>query len=327
MESTRTEKLPPPPGIISSIQAGFDVIAARISVILLPLLLDLFIWLGPRLRVDKLFSPLLAEMSTAWYGSGLSAVQAAEAIRMYQETLPRINLLWLLRTYPIGVSMLRMESFLTPLGEPLVLQASALNLILWFLALTLAGWIGGGLYFRSVAGVINVSENTQPVRLVHAVLQTVMLSTLWLILAIVILGPLIMLLTLLFQFSEFLANIAFLFLSLVSMWVIVPLFFWPHGIFLKRQNFITSIISSLQMTRFTLPTSSMFVLTIFLLSMGLNFLWTRPNEDSWMTLVGIFGHAFVSTALLASSFIYYRDMTAWLQNVIDRLKSGTPRQA
>jgi len=327
MESTRTEKLPPPPGIISSIQAGFDVIAARISVILLPLLLDLFIWLGPRLRLDRLFSPLLSEMSTAWYGSGISAAEAAEAIQMYQETLPRINLFWLLRTYPIGVSMLSKETILTPLGEPLILQVTALNLILWLLLLTLAGWIGGGLYFRSVAGLINVADNAQPVRVLHAILQTVMLSILWLILSIVIVGPLIMMLTLLFQVSEFLANIAFLFLSLLSMWVIVPLFFWPHGIFLRKQNFITSIVSSVQMTRFTLPTSSMFVLTIFLLSMGLNFLWTRPSEDSWMTLVGIFGHAFVSTALLAGSFIYYRDMTAWLQNVIDRLKTNTPRQA
>jgi len=116
-------------------------------------------------------------------------------------------------------------------------------------------------------------------------------------------------------------------LSLVSMWVIVPLFFWPHGVFLKRQNFLTSIISSVQMARFTLPTSSMFILTIFLLSVGLNYLWSIPDEDSWMTLIGIFGHAFVSTALLAGSFIYYRDMNAWLQNVIERLKSNTPRQA
>jgi len=103
----------------------------------------------------------------------------------------------------------------------------------------------------------------------------------------------------------------------------VPLFFWPHGIFLKRQNFFTSIVSSIQMARFTLPTSSMFVLTVFLLSFGLNFLWNIPPEDSWMTLLGIFGHSFVTTALLAGSFIYYRDMNIWLQGAIEKLRQNT----
>ena len=89
---------------------------------------------------------------------------------------------------------------------------------------------------------------------------------------------------------------------------------------------MTSIITSIQMARFTLPTSSMFILAVFLLTVGLNYLWAIPPQNSWMTLFGIFGHAFVTTALLAASFIYYRDMNIWLQKVIDRVRAGTPRQ-
>jgi hypothetical protein len=39
-----------------------------------------------------------------------------------------------------------------------------------------------------------------------------------------------------------------------------------------------------------------------------------------MTRVGILGHSFVATALLASSFVYYRDMNIWLQEAMERLK-------
>jgi hypothetical protein len=47
-----------------------------------------------------------------------------------------------------------------------------------------------------------------------------------------------------------------------------------------------------------------------------------------MTLLGIFGHSFVTTALLAGSFIYYRDMSAWLQSVIEKLRpNSTIKQA
>ncbi len=42
-----------------------------------------------------------------------------------------------------------------------------------------------------------------------------------------------------------------------------------------------------------------------------------------MGLVGIAGHAFVTTALLAASFIYYRDMNNWLEIVFERMKPGT----
>jgi hypothetical protein len=39
-----------------------------------------------------------------------------------------------------------------------------------------------------------------------------------------------------------------------------------------------------------------------------------------MTLVGIGGHAFITTALLAASFVFYRDMNVWLQKVFEELQ-------
>ena len=89
-----------------------------------------------------------------------------------------------------------------------------------------------------------------------------LISILWGILSVMIGVPLLLVLGLLLQFSPLIANLLVIFISIASMWVIVPLFFWPHGVFLKKQNVITSILSSFQMARFTLPTSSLFVLTV-----------------------------------------------------------------
>jgi hypothetical protein len=69
----------------------------------------------------------------------------------------------------------------------------------------------------------------------------------------------------------------------------------------------------------------MFVLSVFLLSRGLSYLWLIPGGDSWMMLVGILGHAFISTTLLAASFVYYRDMNDWLQNVYERFQQMNNR--
>jgi hypothetical protein len=55
----------------------------------------------------------------------------------------------------------------------------------------------------------------------------------------------------------------------------------------------------------------------------MNFLWNTPADNSWWMLVGIAGHAFVSSALLAASFIYYRDINAWLTAVLEELQKRT----
>jgi hypothetical protein len=117
-------------------------------------------------------------------------------------------------------------------------------------------------------------------------------------------------------------------LLILSYWLIVPMFFMPHGIFVRKQNAVYSVFASLRMSRFTLPTSGMFVFSVILLARGLNFLWNVPAANSWMTLVGIAGHAFITTALLAASLVYYRDMNVWLQIVFEQMqqKQSVPTQ-
>lgn len=329
MDVSPKENLPPPPGIVNSIKAGFDLIATHITAILMPLLLNLFLWLGPRLRMDALFNSIKADMIAIWRSGGIPAEDIQHAMKLYETVIPNINLFWVFRTFPIGISSLYLpqETSQTPLGNPAIWQVSAVGLLGWMFLLTILGWVGGGLYFRSIAWLALANREFQPPSVLRAIVQTILISIAWGFLSIFIGVPTFMILAVILQFSSFVANLLVLIFSLASMWVIVPLFFCPHGIFIKKQNAFASILSSLQMMRFALPTSSFFVLTMFLLSFGLNFLWNIPPEESWMTLVGILGHSFVATALLASSFVYYRDMTAWLQGAIEYLKLHQPKRA
>lgn len=325
MEKTRSESLPPPPGVISSIRAGFDAIAAHLTAIFLPLAFDLFLWLGPRLSMEKLYLSILPQMIEGWRILGISAEQIKQMIASNAEVLPEINLFWFLRTIPIGISSLFYgHSFpQTPLGPLSTIQvSSAGNLFGWVFLLTFVGWLGGGLYFRSVSRLVTGDDRIEPMDMGRELVQTILVSIFWTGVVMIIGIPVLIVLTLLASANTFIAQIAILAFSFLSMWVVVPLFFWPHGVFLKRQNVIVSVFSSLRMSRFSRPTSSMFVLTVLLLSVGLNFLWSIPAEDSWMALVGMVGHAFVATALLAASFIYYRDMNSWLQTVWERMKNN-----
>lgn len=320
-----TQTLPPPPGIIGSLRAGFDVTTGHIAVILMPLAIDLLMWLGPRLSVNTLAQPLLKYMDAtlaANPNTGLSQAELATRIAMYHQAVKDFNWLALLRTFPIGVSSLISGKLPgpSPLGTAFTVQIdSLLTLAGITMLVTLIGWILGGLYFRWVAAL--VTPESSPA-LGRAVSQTLLYSMVWLVVCWILGLPAIVMLSLIFMISSIVGEIILVILAFISMWLIVPVFFSAHGMFVRKQNAFASILSSFQLARFTLPTSSLFTITIFMVSFASNALWSLPANDSWFTLVGIFGHAFVTTALLAATFIYYNNMTSWLQTVLTRLRSG-----
>ena len=323
-------ELPPPPGVMGSLKAGFDVVSSHVWLILLPLLLDVFLWLGPRFSVGGLLNPffrIVFNQARITLTSSSDLERFSEYQAAFSEVLERFNLLSLLsrlQAFPVGISSLLAQTMpvKTPLGSQDIVQITSLPAFLGLgLLFTVIGWVVGGLYFRWVSGIVLSDANrVTMVRPSWAVIQTLILSVVWVIGLMMILIPTMLVLAFLTFLSPWLASGALLVGFFFSFWLIVPLFFTPHGIFVRRQNAFYSIFTSLRMARFTLPTSAMFVLCVFLLSTGMNYLWSVPTDDSWMLLVGIAGHAFITTALLAASFVYYRDMNAWLQRVFERLQ-------
>lgn len=327
MAVQKLETLPPPPGVIGSLRAGFDVVANRVALILLPLGLDLFLWLGPRLNISALFAPYVR---LVFEQARFSVAEAdLDRFNQYQllitKSLQDFNLLSLLsklQLFPIGISSLAAQTLPpdTPFGAPYVIVLSSFWIVLGLMAVLIPlGWIGGGVYFRQVA-VSVVGGDEAGISVANAVLQSLLLSIIWLIGMVILFVPLTFGIGLLALVSPSLANLAMFILMFLFVWLIVPLFFTPHGIFVRRQNAFLSIYSSLRLSRFTFPTSGLFVLSAFLLSRGLDLLWSAPKSDQWLTLVGFAGHAFITTVLLAASFIYYRDMTDWLKNAYERFR-------
>src|SRR5512141_2236961 len=182
------QPLPPPPGIIGSLRSGFDAIAGHIGLILLPLGLDLLLWLGPRISVSRMMQPLLDEMRQIAPGSGLPQADIESMMTLYREALQRLNLLAALRTIPVGVFSLmsgRMP-IQSPLGAPSVLQVESLpQLAGVLLAVTIFGWALGGLYFQRVAGLV-ASRSPAPTApslpAGRAILQTILYSLICLLL-------------------------------------------------------------------------------------------------------------------------------------------------
>jgi hypothetical protein len=329
MASDKAQTLPPPPGVIGSLRAGFDAIASNLAAILFPLLFDLLLWLGPRLHIDRLFDTQLKDLSQYTIQSGIPTTDVITIQETFNEILAwlqQYNLLSVLRTFPIGVFSLMSGKMpvTTPIGAPLVFHVQTIQTLFFYIGvLTLAGWLAGSLFFRWVASIVADSPLLQS-SFGNDILQTIVLSTVWITLITIFGVPTIAMIGIVIAANPLIANGILLIGGLLSMWLIVPVFFTPHGIYLQQQNAFASIYSSFRMARFTLPTSSLFVVSVLLIAFGLNYLWNIPSSSSWMTLVGIAGHAFITTSLLAASFIYYRDMHAWLQTVLEKFRASMP---
>src|SRR5574342_172819 len=234
MEMDKIETLPPPPGVVGSLRAGFDAIASHLTVILIPLALDLFLWLGPHLHVDQLFQSIFAEMSRYAGYSGfptadLKTLQENSAVIL--EQLRAFNLLSALRTFPIGVFSLMSGAMpdQTPLGGPSIIQVdSVFTLFGWMVLLTFIGWMCGGLFFRWVSLVIVDSAHPGDNRIGQSILQTMLISVLYFILGLMFGTPLLIVLAMIMSASPLVAQGLLLVLGLLSMWLVVPLFFSPH---------------------------------------------------------------------------------------------------
>ena len=321
-----------PPRIIPSLVEGFNAVAGRVYLILFPVLIDLFLWFGPLVRVKNLLLPTLSratELSAGAYGEGADAI-IKNSNQIWNAFLEGFNLLFALRTYPVGIPslMVGQEYFTNPLGSPLILELASIRGALLVLILTvLFGIVLGSLYFSLIARSTDQRLSALDLPIFMRLTGQSALMTLLLILLLAILGlPAMCFISSIMLFLPSLGTLPFMIFGLMMVWVLLPLAFTPHGIFMGEMGTPRSIVSSIKFVRASMSGTGIFFILIILIGFGLDMLWSTPGTESWMMLVGILGHGFISSGLLAASFVFYRDGLAWLREMI-RTKEIQVRQA
>src|SRR5919197_4537890 len=160
MNVQNVNSLPPPPGVLGSLRAGFDAVSTHIGLILLPAGLDFLLWLGPRLSIGGLVNPffqLVFDEARTNLTSPADLKRFTDFQAAFKEVVERFNLLSLLgklQAFPVGISSLLAQTMpvRTPLGSQDVVQVSSLPALLGLIFLfVLLGWIVGGLYFHWVS--------------------------------------------------------------------------------------------------------------------------------------------------------------------------------
>ena len=315
------------PSLVRSLRTGFDTITNHIYLILFPILLDLAIWLGPHLRMRDLLQSTYREIVSL---PGWSAYQTADAVstnqEMWQFIADHFNLAILLRTFPVGVPSLMSgrAPLSNPLGTPQLIEVGSFSLAIGItILLTIVGLSFGTLYYITVAqaslvGKVDVGRVLADWP--RASVREMGLALIWATIFVAVSLPSSCLISLFLVGGAALGQLSLFFYAGILVWLFFPLLFSAHGIIAYQQKTMTSMRSSVRLTRLTLPMTVLLLLAIIVISQGLDIIWRWPSEDSWFSLIGILGHAFVVTGLLAASFIYYRDANRWIEETLLRTK-------
>ncbi len=300
------------PKLIPSLLSGFEAAANHIWLILLPVILDLSLWFAPHLQVKTLLQPVVDSMNEFIKMNPQQMANLPPAAEIWSIFLERFNLAVSFRTYPVGIPSLLtgwmpIES---PIGKPVILEmANSSEVLAWWVLFVLLGLIASSVYYGQISRITG-KEGSSPLTpglLGWLTLQLLLLSIL-VIAAILLFGvPALMVVSGITLVNQ---GVGFLILFLVGMaviWLAVPVVFSAHGIFTNHFPVLRAIATSIQVVRLTYSSTGLFILICVVLNQGLNLLWEVPTENSWLLLIGIFGHAFISTGLIAASFFYYRD--------------------
>ncbi len=323
----------PPVGVIGALTSGFEAVNARLDLILWPFALDVFLWLGPRLSLQPLFQRGLDWMQSA-VSVDATAAQSFETMRpLLQDFAERFNLFSSLSTAPLGLPSLLAGRGAAhgPGGAATVwLISDGLTPVLLWGVFTLAGLLLGAFYLGGIAQQVRDARLNLRLLLQQAWGDWARLTALGVIglgLAALFGLPLLMVAGIAQIIHPVLGALVSLVAWTVALWVVFYTGFTLHGILLRRRGLFGALWDSLRVVHFNLTPTMALYLVLFILSLGLNGIWNLPPDNSWLLLIGLAGHAFISTALVAATFAFYQDRFRWWTEIQQALQAQAAKRA
>lgn len=323
-------------GIIETLSAGFDLVRRRLWLIVVPIVIDLFLWLGPRISIEPLvkrFESLLIPPASAQLTPA-----DLEALQMSRNALldvgSHFNLASLLPNTLLGVPSAMTGDMVDPVfTHPAVWQVSsgwsALGLVL---VLLLGSVFIASLYLTLVAREVSI-DSLDLSRLagrvwIHGV-RIIALGLALLAALAIFMVPVSVVSAVLALLHQGLALMWVGMFSLAAMWVgiavMIYLLFAVDSIVLFGDGALRAARNSVMVVRRNLWSTLGLVLLTNLISIGLSFVWQRLAVISWGPLIGIVGNAYVGSGLVAAVLIFYRDRYQKLQTEMQKSKGKSQK--
>ena len=299
------------PKIFAAFRAGYETASKHLYLILFPIVLDLFLLFGFRITIFELMQDVIqrfvlppsatADLVASWE---VLKSQSLEFFRYFSLTA-------FLRSFPVGIpSLLSVASFeRNPLGEYQFIHLQEPGtIVLVILAASLIGLFFAYVLFRLTARATTI-QSVPPESILESrsLVSWLLIPIVSIIFAFLVVLPAMLMISLIGAILPIFTSIGYFFLTVAIISLLLPVFFTPHLIILEKLTLPQALAASFSTVRITNAKSTNFLFLAILVSYLTNMLWRIPSEDSWMLLIGIFGHALISIVILAASFHYIID--------------------
>ena len=333
--STKTqEETTVPLGVIGSLTTGFEMVGRHLWLVVLPMLLDVLLWLGPRLSP----LPLMRRFADLLMAQPLPDPSAAEQIELMVELLDqfgdRFNLFSLLSSLPLlnvpSLLARRAPALASPLGEPEVLLIKGLLVLMaWTIVLMPLGLALGFLYLNGLARrvramrspegsntgpgeVEGAQERSRVTRFLIKIANVFLFATILFILGMIVV-PLwslavgaIMLIAPPFGFLAWVIGTG------LGGYLALHLLFVLPGVLVGERGLFRAMVESFVMIQMQFPSVVGLILAVVVIYEGLGFIWSLPSSDSWALFVGILGNGCIATGLTSAIFVFYQERVGQL---------------
>jgi hypothetical protein len=321
-------------GVIDSISEGLSLVRRRPIIMAVPVVLDLCLWLAPQLSVEPLAKGLVAGILLP---SGATVPQASESLEAARQLVLQLgrdaNLLGLVSSGVFGVPSLvggGMPDGAANVGGRILVTSPLLALALAAL-LSLAGIVIAALYLTSVAAAVR-GESLPFADLVSKAkrnwLRLLVLALVVLIALVAVSVPLTVSVSVVSLISPTVAAFLTSLLGLLSLWaglwVLFYLFFVVDAIVLQEVGLQRAVINSILVVRSSFWSAIGLIVLINILAAGLSVVWRWLAVAAPLGLVvAIVGNAFVGSALVTASVVFYRDRYEVWRNRVLQQKGGS----
>jgi hypothetical protein len=299
-------------GVIDTLTAGFDLVRKRPWLILLPVALDVGLWVAPKLSFLSLMRGVVSDTMATAASVGQETLPALqEQGELLLEFAERTNVLSLLTASYPGVPSLPVEStsFFGLTRQVIELQ-SGLALVGLMGALLLAGVLIAALYLGLIAQTARDEQVDWRRFLAQVPRYWLRLVGAGLVigLALLLLGlPAGLFIGFLALLSPGLASLFLGVISFMAFWLLIYMAFVPVAILFSDDGVAKAIWRSAMLVRSSFwPALGLFLL-IYVISVGLLYVWEGLAVTAPGAMLAIVANAFVGTGLMAAVFVFYRE--------------------
>lgn len=303
-------------GVIDCLSAGYRYLGWRLELILIPIVLDLLLWLGPRLNVAPLFEQFAASYRTLASAEGVTpdigqmVSQLSDSIRQMGEgsnllnglvsgtllhvpSLPVVTASWLPH-YTIDI---------TTLGEAAI----------WWLVFSLLGLLLGVIYLTLLARRLPIgsaagsSGGQVAVAVLRHWLQVIGFVIIASLALLVLYLPISFIVGLMMLVSPAIGSAAAALAGAMTLVVFFYLYFVTAALIMDNVPLGVAIMRSIRLVRENFWATLGFILLSNLIGLGIALLLVQlANLAMWAGFVAIVINAYIGTGLSMALLVFYR---------------------